>query len=187
MNLTDPVTLKAELAKPGRSQSGLARYLGLDNSAVNRLVNGGRDLKVREVAKIEEYLARTAAHPEPHAVEADSEDAVLAERLKHLMDARGTNPFRLSTDAGLGADAVRDILRGKVRAPSYRTLAPLARALETTVAYLVGEEDDPAPEPVAPVGGLTIRFNRRVRLAFDAELSPAVAMQILALIEGDKP
>ncbi len=54
-----PQWLKDELAKPGRSQSGLARHLGLDPSAINRLVNGTRELKYREMERISDYLWNT--------------------------------------------------------------------------------------------------------------------------------
>lgn len=51
--------LKVELSRPGRSQSDLARRLGLNPSAINRLVNGKRELKARELQLVEEYLADT--------------------------------------------------------------------------------------------------------------------------------
>lgn len=51
--------LKEELAAPGRSQSGLARFLGLDSSAINRLVNGRREVRFREVSQIRTYLDQT--------------------------------------------------------------------------------------------------------------------------------
>ncbi len=57
--IIDDARLKAELQKPGRSQSGLARYLGIDQAAVNRMVNGKRDIKARELEKIGQYLADT--------------------------------------------------------------------------------------------------------------------------------
>lgn len=56
----DPQWLKAELAKPGRSQSDLARFLGVDHpSIVNRMCTGARQIKAGEADKIREYLART--------------------------------------------------------------------------------------------------------------------------------
>lgn len=55
----DPDWLRAELKKPGRSQSGLARAMGLAQSAVNHLVNGGRELKAREIEQVRAYLAET--------------------------------------------------------------------------------------------------------------------------------
>lgn len=56
----DAQWLKDELAKPGRSQSKLARYLGLEHaSIVNRMCNGERQIKAAEADRIREYLAAT--------------------------------------------------------------------------------------------------------------------------------
>lgn len=54
-----PESLKSELEKPGRSQTALGKMLGLDQSAVNRMVNGKREIKARELPVIEAYLAAT--------------------------------------------------------------------------------------------------------------------------------
>lgn len=58
----DPKWLKEQLERPGRSQSALARYLGLEHpSIVNRMVNGTRQIKAWEADKIKEYLNVTAS------------------------------------------------------------------------------------------------------------------------------
>lgn len=44
------------LEKPGKSQSGLARYIGIDPSAVNKAVKGTRQLSGLELIKAAEYL-----------------------------------------------------------------------------------------------------------------------------------
>lgn len=51
--------LKAELAKPGRSQSALARHLGVVPEIVNRIVHGRRQVKASEADQIRAYLAAT--------------------------------------------------------------------------------------------------------------------------------
>lgn len=51
--------LKAELAKPGRSQSALARHLGVVPEIVNRIVHGRRQVKATEADQIRAYLAAT--------------------------------------------------------------------------------------------------------------------------------
>lgn len=52
--------LRAELEKPGRSQSALARFLGVDHaSIVNRMVSGARQIKSTEADKIRAYLDGT--------------------------------------------------------------------------------------------------------------------------------
>lgn len=56
----DPKWLKDELAKPGRSQTGLAKWLGYDHpSIVNRMCSGDRQIKALEADKIREYLTVT--------------------------------------------------------------------------------------------------------------------------------
>lgn len=52
--------LKSELEKPGRSQAALARFLGIEQSKVNRMCNGGRQIKAKEAEGIRAYLAATA-------------------------------------------------------------------------------------------------------------------------------
>lgn len=51
--------LKAELEKPGRSQSALARFMGVVPEIVNRMANGRRSIKAHEADLIRAYLAAT--------------------------------------------------------------------------------------------------------------------------------
>ena len=44
------------LAKPGKSQRGLAKALAIDPAGVNRLLKGGRQLKAAEIAQVARYL-----------------------------------------------------------------------------------------------------------------------------------
>lgn len=48
--------IRKGLMKPGKSQRGLAAALGLDPSAINRLLKGGRQLKASEIEKVRAYL-----------------------------------------------------------------------------------------------------------------------------------
>lgn len=52
--------IRRGLAKPGKTQRGLARALGLDPAGVNRLVHGRRQIKVGELAATERYLEEPA-------------------------------------------------------------------------------------------------------------------------------
>lgn len=66
----DAAWLKAELRQPGRSQSALARYLGVVPEIVNRMCSGSRSIKSHEADQIREYLAThgvaaTFAHISP--------------------------------------------------------------------------------------------------------------------------
>lgn len=55
--------LAEELGKYDRSQSALARHLGLNQSAVSRMISGDRRIRLEEKAPIEEYLAATDPSP----------------------------------------------------------------------------------------------------------------------------
>lgn len=60
----------------------------------------------------------------------------LIDRLTERLAAMGLKPRTASLRAGLGADAIRSILRGKSQYPRTDTLAKLAPVLGTTVEYL---------------------------------------------------
>jgi DNA-binding Xre family transcriptional regulator len=59
--------------------------------------------------------------------------------LQTLLAEREINPRQLSLQAGLNATAVRDMLSGRARSPRYDTLQAIARVLDTTPAYLMGD------------------------------------------------
>ena len=48
--------IRKGLEKPGRSQTGLAESLGIDRAQVTRLLQGKRELKVRELRLVADYL-----------------------------------------------------------------------------------------------------------------------------------
>lgn len=60
--------------------------------------------------------------------------------LRALMEEQGFNPRSLSLKAGLSPTAVRDMLEGRSRFPRYDTAKALAEALDTTPAFLMGDE-----------------------------------------------
>ena len=51
--------IRQGLRKPGKTQRGLAAALGVDASAISRLLNGTRQLKAAEIALIARYLGET--------------------------------------------------------------------------------------------------------------------------------
>jgi len=56
----DPDYLKSELEMPGRSQSALARFMGLSSaSIVNRMCKGEREISAKEADQIRAYLSST--------------------------------------------------------------------------------------------------------------------------------
>jgi phage repressor protein C with HTH and peptisase S24 domain len=60
----------------------------------------------------------------------------LIDRINERLAAVGLRPRTASLRAGLGADAIRSIQRGKSQSPRTDTLAKLAPVLETTLEYL---------------------------------------------------
>lgn len=129
MSVTDPEWLKAELAKPGRSQSGLARYLGLDASIVNKIVNGKRDLKAREIEEVEAYLANAPALIGPFR---DPPSALSDPRawLRHELQAADITVDHLAERSGVHRATIFRLLEeGTEAVPSMRTVNRLAEAL----------------------------------------------------------
>jgi len=83
----------------------------------------------------------------------------LIDNLQRLMKARGTNPHRLSSEAGIGNTYIRDILRGRVQRPSHDNLAAIAAKLGVSVAELLDGRaaDAPgAPQSREPSGRTSI-------------------------------
>ena len=81
---------------------------------------------------------------------------ILVSEIGRRMKALHLNQLSLATKAGLGKDAVRDILRGKSRSPGVDTLRPIAKALGCTVADLYRER---TPPPVPRAVGDTVTVN----------------------------
>jgi transcriptional regulator with XRE-family HTH domain len=67
--------------------------------------------------------------------------AILRERLRQRLDACGLTGKAAARAAKLGDSFVSDVLNGKSEGPSLVALHALAKVLDTTVAYLVGETD----------------------------------------------
>jgi transcriptional regulator with XRE-family HTH domain len=55
--------LRNALKRPGKSQKGLAEYLGLDPSAVNRMLKGERRIQLSEADRIEAYFNQPTSAP----------------------------------------------------------------------------------------------------------------------------
>lgn len=64
----------------------------------------------------------------------------LKRNLKQRMDVLGLKARPLSLQAGLNETAVRDILEGRIRSPTVRTIGALAKVLGCTAADLTGEK-----------------------------------------------
>jgi transcriptional regulator with XRE-family HTH domain len=64
------------------------------------------------------------------------EHQIIAENLKRLIEAAGTNPSNLARRVGLNHTAARDIISGKARNPTHRTLQLLAEGLGVPITDL---------------------------------------------------
>jgi transcriptional regulator with XRE-family HTH domain len=61
------------------------------------------------------------------------------DRLQRLLNEREISARALSRQAGLGDTYVNDVLSGKNASPSIPAVQAIARALDTSIGYLVGE------------------------------------------------
>lgn len=77
---------------------------------------------------------------------------VRLDRIKRRLDLTGLSAWEASRRAGLSPDAIRDIERGKTKAPRISTIYAIAEILECDPAYLTGDQDKPraAPADAAP-------------------------------------
>lgn len=67
----------------------------------------------------------------------------LQERVEALMASRGIGPSETARLAGLDDTFIKDLRRGKKRQILPENLFKLARGLNTTMEFLIGESDDP--------------------------------------------
>lgn len=63
-------------------------------------------------------------------------------RLEQRMAEKGISRYTLSLKAGLGETYLSDLCEGKNKKPSIPAMSSIAKVLETTVAYLLGETYD---------------------------------------------
>lgn len=80
----------------------------------------------------------------------------IAERVQARMNALNLNSAETSRRAGLGRTSVHDLISGRKQTIEAGALISLARALETTPEYLMGEDDVVARRAVGeiPVVGI---------------------------------
>lgn len=105
------------------------------------------------------------------------------ERIAERIAALETNPSAVSARAGHGRTLVTEILNGKSRDPGIVKLSDVARALETSLAYLIGETDDPIPS--APLRSLRAVRDAEV-VDLDLVQSPDTGKAVLGLKDAEK-
>lgn len=123
----DIETIRRGLEAPGKSKSGLARFLGIPNSAITALLKGERAIKLREVAKIEEYLRSDTASDDFSDVERPP-SGILEIDVRAGLGGGGYADNQAVVHAGDHADPVKDeswhfpsrFMREELRAPESR-------------------------------------------------------------------
>lgn len=87
--------IRRGLQKPGKTQRGLAQAIGVDPSAINRLLAGNRQLKASEIEKVQIYLDEPTGLKVP-SPRADTPPPVTEDRIKVLgMAECGPDGFAL--------------------------------------------------------------------------------------------
>lgn len=143
-DFNDPAWLKDQLKQPGRSQLALAKRLGVDQAAVNRLVNGKRQLKAREIPVVKGYLAETEA-----ANSADRTGLLTRQLGSYVRSGAINDPPSFdkifnSVNSGDDAEFLKEIVEHALGccfvyiANKYRSMEQNG---ETTFPYLIATDD----------------------------------------------
>lgn len=70
--------IRRGLEKPGKSQRGLAKAMGIEASAVSRLLKGERKLQLHEVQKVQAYLSESSPESTQPARENSSSESIIS-------------------------------------------------------------------------------------------------------------
>lgn len=98
-----------------------------------------------EGAKADAILGKRAVGQRGRAstYEPGPDATVLQRRVYERMRASGRNQYSLAKEAGLGDDFVREIFRGRNKDPGALRMSKLAKVLNCSIEYLIGENDEP--------------------------------------------
>lgn len=127
-------------------------------------------------------LPRDTPAAETQDAAPDAAKSLFAKRLFRAMVNRNWNQAELARRAGLNRAAVNKYISGK-SLPSPESLAALAQALNMSPLQLLPPGVDDSP--VGPQVNLTGRGNGKVLLSINAEVSMQLALQVLALVQGE--
>ena len=122
---------------------------------------------------------------------------ISVQRLETRILTLGLNPYSTAKKAGLGADYVRDLLRGKVKQPSASRLRQLAVVLQCSPEYLMGIGDElgegpPDYENTAALEPVNLRIAYEIKEGFFEGEAPhslekdASKWVLSAIPEGDE-
>jgi transcriptional regulator with XRE-family HTH domain len=128
-----PIAIQKRREELGISQAELARRLDVSRQAVSLWENGTNALDFDNLDAVCAILGLRVQ------IVADDTPDTLAERLRQRLNACNLSALSAAEKAGLGRDVVRDILRRKVKEPSYRSIVRLAEVLDCDPIWLGGE------------------------------------------------
>lgn len=187
--------IREGLKKPGKSQAGLARHLGLDPAAISRLLTGDRQLKANEIEKIKIYLGERNISAEPHEALSltKSHASTVTQELLEVrgMAEGGPDGWNLwngevvqlinRPDNLIGVKGAYGVLvRGTSMSPRYdpNMIAHVHPWQEPTPGDYVVVQRKPLHEGDPPLAVLKRLVRRTARLVILAQLSPAKELEV---------
>lgn len=136
--------VKAMLEEKSISQKVFAERLGIDYITLWRKLKGERKLDADFLKKLAQQLDTSVAYLLGETDEPSLRSVPTAARLKERRTALEYDEARVASAVGVTQNYIEILERG-TRTPSKDILKRLAETLRTSVAYLTGETDDPAP------------------------------------------
>lgn len=149
--------LAQQLERPGYSQAGLARALGRDAAAVNRMLKGERQIKLSEVAQILDYLQAVPPEGDPRAAIEAAVAAPPRAPVRRLDDGGGRPDVPVWASAEAGQDGAMVLVNDPI---DYIRRSERMQGVKNPFAfYVIGTSMSPAIEhgdqvvvnPVVPV------------------------------------
>lgn len=74
----------------------------------------------------------------------------LYERIELLCREKGVSKGKMCSDIGISQGAISDLKAGRKKSLSAQSLAKIAKYFGTSIAYLLGDMDDPLPAAATP-------------------------------------
>lgn len=146
----------------------LERNIGFGNGKIGKWRNSPKSPTYESLLSIATYFETTVAY----LTGENSDQKDLHLRLKELCKSRGTSIAALESRLGMGNGTIGKWWKNG-RVPNYTNLSAVANALETTIAYLTGETDDPAAgiKKERPADGEALTDKQKEAVEFIKSLS----------------
>lgn len=140
--------IKAGLLKPGKTQRGIAKAIGIDTTGVNRMLKGNRAIKANELPKIRAYLeapdggmskpqeeVTSVDNPQPSVASPNHGRVELASGTKSYLEQPRDLPILGSAKAGAeGFFLDQGEIQGMARRP------PILQGIKNAFAVYVRED-----------------------------------------------